>query len=111
MTDQPTQGIFRNIDIDSYRDKFHDGDHVLVDVREIEEWVGGHVPGAIHIPLNDLPDRLAEISAEKPVVVVCASGVRSIYGGQFLIENGYSEVYNLEGGTKTWMLKGLPLER
>lgn len=111
MTDQSTQGHFRNIDIDSYREHFKPGDHVLVDVREIEEWVGGHLPGAIHIPLNDLPVRLAEISADQPVVVVCASGVRSLYGGQFLIENGYPEVYNLEGGTKTWMLKGLPLER
>jgi rhodanese-related sulfurtransferase len=111
MTDQPAQGHFRAIDIDSYRTHFQPGDHTLVDVRELEEWVTGHIPGAIHIPLNDLPDHLAEIDPQKPVVVVCASGVRSLYGAQFLLGNGYPEVYSLDDGTKGWVKKRLPLER
>lgn len=110
MTDQPEQH-FRSIPIDAYREHFQPGDHTLVDVREPEEWVMGRIPGAIHIPLNDLPDRLAEISDDKPIVMVCASGVRSMYGAQFLLTSGYSEVYNLEDGTHGWARRGLPIER
>jgi rhodanese-related sulfurtransferase len=111
MTDSQPGGQFRALDIDSYRQQFQPNEHTLVDVRELVEWMTGHIPGAIHIPLNDLPDHLAEIPPGKPVVVVCASGIRSLYGAQFLVENGYGEVYSLDDGTKGWMLKRLPLER
>lgn len=104
-------GQFHSVDIDTYRERFHPGDHTLVDVRENEEWVMGHIPGAVHIPLDDLPERMAEVPTDKPVVVVCASGVRSLYGSHFLAEAGYDSVYNLEDGTYGWMLRGLPLER
>jgi rhodanese-related sulfurtransferase len=105
------QGHFARIDIDSYREHFAPGDHILVDVREPEEWVMGRIPGAVHIPLNDLPDRYQEISTEKPVVVVCAHGSRSLYGAQFLLQVGFPEVYSLDGGTHAWMMKRLPIER
>lgn len=105
------QGHFRDLPIDIYRERFHPGDHTLVDVREPEEWVLGRIPGAIHIPLNDLPLHIEEIPTDKPVVVVCASGVRSLYGAHYLVQIGYPEVYNLEDGTKGWMLRGLPIER
>jgi rhodanese-related sulfurtransferase len=105
------QGHFRSIDIDSYREHFGPGDHTLVDVREPEEWIMGRIPGAVHIPLNDLPMRFNEIPVDKPVVVVCASGVRSLYGANFLLQAGFPEVYNLEDGTKGWLMKRLPIER
>jgi len=106
-----TQSHFRSIPIEVYREKFHAGDHTLVDVREYEEWVMGRIPGAIHIPLNDLPDHLTKIPQDKPVVVVCASGVRSLYGSEFLLQQGYPEVYNLEDGTHGWAMRRLPIER
>lgn len=112
MTDpQQPVGHFRAVDIDNYHVHFKPDDHILVDVRELEEWVTGHIPWAIHIPLNDLPDHLAEIPTDKPVVVVCASGVRSLYGAQFLLSHGYPEVYSLDDGTKGWIKKRLPIER
>ncbi len=110
MTDQP-QGHFRSIPIEAYREHFQPGDHTLVDVREVEEWVTGRIPGAIHIPLNSLPENLDQIPTDKPVVMVCASGIRSLYGSNYLLQMGYPEVYNLEDGTKGWMKKGLPVER
>ena len=105
------QGHYASLTIEIYRERFQPGDHTLLDVREIEEWVLGRIPGATHIPLNDLPERLADIGQDKPVVVVCATGIRSLYGAQFLLQNGYPEVYNLEDGTKGWVRKGLPVER
>lgn len=111
MSDTPQQPHFANIDIDSYREHFQPGDHILVDVREPFEWVQGRIPGAVHIPLNDLPDRLAEIPTDKPVVLVCAAGSRSFTGAQFLLGEGYMEVYNLADGTKGWLSRGLPIEK
>lgn len=106
-----SQPNFHSIPIETYREQFQSGDHTLVDVREPQEWVTGHIPGAIHIPLNSLPDHLAEIPKDKPVVVVCAHGHRSLYGSQFLAQNGFPDVYNLEDGTVGWTMRRLPLER
>ncbi len=108
--EQPT-GHFRSIPIEAYQEHFKPGDHTLVDVRETVEWVTGRIPGAVHIPLNDLLQHLEQIPTDKPVVVVCASGVRSLYAAQDLLQAGYPEVYNLEDGTKGWIKKGLPVER
>ena len=110
MSDTSQQPHFANIDSESYREHFQPGDHVLVDVRQPHEWAAGRIPGAIHIPLNDLPNRLDEIPDDKPVVVVCATGVRSVTGSKFLLQSGYTEVYNLSDGTQGWIKKGLPVE-
>ena len=110
MTDSP-QPHFANIESESYREHFQPGDHVLVDVRELHEWMNGHLPGAIHIPLSDLPDQLDDIPNDRPVVLVCATDVRSMVGAQVLLESGYMEVYNLSDGTVGWINKGLPVER
>jgi rhodanese-related sulfurtransferase len=111
VTDSPQQPHFANIDSESYQEHFHPGDHTLVDVRELHEWMRGHLPGAIHIPLGDLEDQLNDIPNDKPVVLVCATGVRSMVGAEFLLESGYMEVYNLSDGTMGWARKGLPIDQ
>jgi rhodanese-related sulfurtransferase len=61
----------KTIDADEARkwlDKRPDGSYTLLDVREPEEYEGGHIPGAALIPLSELPDRLSEIDAQKPVL-------------------------------------------
>ena len=50
---------------------------VVVDVRQPDEYLGGHVPGAVLIPLNDVPDRFGELPTDREVLVVCRSGGRS----------------------------------
>lgn len=110
MTDQP-QGHFRSIPIETYREHFQPGDHVLVDVREDWEWAMGRIPGAVHIPMNTIPEHHTEIPADQPVVIVCAHGVRSLQVSQYLLHIGFPEIYNLEGGTAEWVAKGLPVER
>lgn len=104
-------GRFGRLDIQTYRERFQPGDHTLVDVREIEEWIMGHIPGAVHIPLDELPERIGEIPTGRPVVVVCAAGIRSLFGAELLLESGYPEVYSLDDGTYGWARRGLPLER
>ncbi len=104
--------IPQDLDIPTYQ-QYRDRqiDHTLVDVREDWEFAQGRIAGAIHIPLHELQERVDEVPDDKPVVVVCAHGMRSVYGSQILASLGYSGVYNLVGGTAEWIERGLPLER
>lgn len=103
---------YTDLDILSYQQHRQNNiDHTLLDVREPEEFRMGRIPGAINIPLNDLETRTDEIPADKPVVVVCAHGMRSMIGSQILIEAGHAGVYNLLGGTVEWMMRKLEIER
>lgn len=74
----------------------------LLDVREPDEFEFARIPGAHLIPLGQVPDRLAEIPKDKPVVVHCKSGVRSARAVAFLIRSGYTLVANLADGIDAW---------
>lgn len=76
----------------------------LIDVREAWEVARGMIPGGIHIPMNDIPDRLADIPQDKPVVIYCASGARSYAVTGFLIQNGFNNVRNLDSGIQGWAM-------
>ncbi|ROR73108.1 rhodanese-like domain-containing protein [Bogoriella caseilytica] len=83
--------------------------YALLDVREQDEWDAGHAPGAIHIPMGELPTRIEELP-EQDLLVVCRAGGRSARSVQWLTANGY-DAYNIDGGMKGWAQAGLPLER
>lgn len=74
----------------------------VIDVRNQEEWRQGHVPGAKHIMLGTLTDRLDEIPQDRMVVVYCASGIRSAMAASILQANGIKDVRNLQGGYSLW---------
>ena len=100
-----------NIDAEGLRDLMK-GDHVLVDVRTDREVMErGVIPGALHIPLHTLPSRLPDIAQDRPVVLYCQSGVRSMQAGGYLVQNGWDDVYNLVGGFADWSARGLPVVR
>ncbi len=73
-------------------------DGQLVDVREPNEVAAGTLPGAINIPLGQLPGRLAELDKNRRVVLLCRSGGRSATAAQYLTANGFTDVVNLAGG-------------
>jgi rhodanese-related sulfurtransferase len=77
----------------------------LLDVREPDEWAAGHIPGAHHIPMNDLPGRLGELPPGATVVAVCRSGGRSAQVTAWLTAQGYDAV-NLDGGMQAWAASG-----
>ncbi|PJF37085.1 MAG: hypothetical protein CUN49_02020 [Candidatus Thermofonsia Clade 1 bacterium] len=106
------QEAYGNLSVKEYRERYFEpeADHVLVDVRTTSEFAGGHIPGAINIPLDQLSRRLGEIAKGKPVVVVCATGNRSRTGADMLVRSGHAEVYNLKGGTMAWMMSGGKVE-
>ncbi len=74
----------------------------LLDVREQDEWDAGHAPGAHHLPMQEVPARLDEIPSDGDVVVICRMGGRSGQVVNYLINNGWDNVRNLEGGMKSW---------
>jgi rhodanese-related sulfurtransferase len=78
----------------------------LLDVREDDEWEAGHAPGAHHLPMMEIPARVAEIPDDTDVVVVCRSGGRSGQVVSYLARNGWDNVRNLDGGMQSWAASG-----
>lgn len=95
------------IDIDTLEQRIADG-VMVIDVREDDEYVGGHIGGAVHVALGTVPDRVAELPTEAPLLVVCAVGGRSGRAVQFLRAQGL-DATNVAGGTKAWAESGRPL--
>jgi len=76
-------------------------DFSLIDVREENEFEADNIDGIL-IPLGEIPSRMNEIPKNKKVIVHCRSGVRSANAIQFLEQNGYDNLHNLEGGIIAW---------
>lgn len=74
----------------------------LLDVREPWEWNLCRIPGAILIPMRDLPVRLQELNKETETVVICHHGVRSYQAARYLESLGFGDVINLSGGVAAW---------
>lgn len=91
-------------------DRLHDqrSEHespLLLDVRESTEWDWVRIDGATHIPMAEIPGRLAEIPLDRDVIVICHHGIRSAHVGKWLLTQGYSRVFNLEGGIDEWAVR------
>ncbi|MCW2782212.1 MAG: Rhodanese domain protein [Marmoricola sp.] len=80
----------------------------VVDVREPVEWQHGHIDGALHIPLQQLPDRLADLPSEGQYLFVCKVGGRSAQAVAWLVEQG-ADAVNLDGGMLDWAAAGRPM--
>lgn len=95
------------IDVDELASRLDSG-VVVIDVRETDEYVEGHVPGARLVPLSELQDRVADVPTDVPVLVICKSGGRSARACEFLAPQG-RDVTNVAGGTMAWIDSGRPV--
>jgi len=77
---------------------------VLLDVREDWEYALCHIDGAMHVPMSQIPARLADIPMDRTLVCVCHHGMRSARVAEYLVRNGFSDVENLDGGVDAWAL-------
>lgn len=95
----------KSISVKELKNWMNEGvDFQLIDVREPYEFAEKNINGEL-IPLNEVPNRFAEISKDKKVVVHCKAGVRSANAIQYLQEvHGYDNLYNLEGGIMAWIM-------
>ena len=74
----------------------------LLDVREPWEHELCHIAGDLHIPMGQIPERLADIPQHRPLIVVCHHGMRSYQVAEFLLARGFADVANLDGGIDAW---------
>jgi len=77
----------------------------LVDVRELDEYVAGHVPGAVFLPMSEIAERVDEVPADGKVLVICHLGGRSLKVVTWLRQQGV-DAWSVEGGTKAWADSG-----
>ena len=86
---------------------------VVVDVCSGDEYAAGHIAGARHVPLADLATRLPEVAKNKslPVILVCASGMRSKRATAIASKLGYEKAHSLQGGLKAWREANLPIQK
>lgn len=75
---------------------------LLLDVREPWEWQTARIEGSQHIPMREVPARLAELDPDQEVVAICHHGARSQQVAMFLEKNGFAKVHNLMGGVDAW---------
>ncbi len=83
----------------------------VLDVREDSEFRRGHLPGAVHVPVKRLPDRVGKLKRDKPYAVICASGSRSRGATNYLLDQGFEGTVSVRGGTVAWARSGRPIVR
>ena len=87
------------------------GDCTIIDVREVSEYVRGHVPNAKLVVLSTIPARSSEIPKTGDVYIICQAGGRSAQAAQFLAQQcGHTNLINVAGGTGAWIAAGLPIQ-
>ena len=86
-------------------------DSYVLDVRAPHEWAAGHLPGVPNLPLPELPERLDEIPRDRPIVLQCQSGTRSIIAASLLQAAGFESIADLETGYKGWVAAGQQVQR
>lgn len=95
---------YATIDAEQLKTRLDAGEKLnLIDVREAEEIAQGMIPGAVHLPLGLVPQRLDEIPREEEVIFICRSGYRSDQACQYLTSLGYKGATNLVGGMLAWV--------
>lgn len=99
--------------IDEVLDIFNkkDTNYIFIDVREPNEWEDGTIPGVLKISLGDIPNKYSELDKNKNYVLVCRSGGRSNKAAHFLLENGFENLYNFQGGMLDWYENEYPLDK
>lgn len=101
----------KNASINETQTAVNQGNVQFIDVRSIAEYKSGHAKQAINFPLDTLQNSLSKLDKNKPIYVICQSGMRSLRGASILSDEGFTEVYNVEGGTSAWLSENLPIEK
>jgi hydroxyacylglutathione hydrolase len=86
-----------------------DRDLIVLDVRQRQEWISGHIDQARHITGAQLPERAGELPTDRPIAVICSSGYRSSVAASVLARRGHTMVVNVLGGMMAWTHAGFPI--
>ncbi|MEM1283378.1 MAG: MBL fold metallo-hydrolase [Chlamydiota bacterium] len=87
-----------------------DNPPILIDVRTMGEWESGHIPGALHIPMDTLTEKISSVNKGEKLALICRTGYRASVAASIAQRLGYKNVVNIDGGMVSWHQKKLPLE-
>ncbi len=102
---------FIQIDVNSAYQLMKDKDAVLVDIRDTGSFATSRAKSARHLTNDNIVQFTQEVDYDHPVLVMCYHGVSSQGAAQYLVNQGYDEVYSVDGGFSAWHAAGLPTER
>jgi thiosulfate sulfurtransferase len=98
---------FAHISVQDTLEKLAHGGARLLDIRDEQSFTAGHIENAVHLTNSSLTSFMAENELETPLIVCCYHGISSQQAAQFLIHQGFEEVYSMDGGFEAWR-KELP---
>src|SRR5689334_1713907 len=109
---QQARAEIEEVDAERARDLIENGNPIIVDVREQNEWDEGHIPGAVHVPRGHLESRIERVAPDtsRQVLLYCSTGNRSAFAAKTLEEMGYEEVTSLAAGFTDWKRNGFEVE-
>ncbi|STO08850.1 rhodanese-like domain-containing protein [Exiguobacterium aurantiacum] len=99
------KGEITKIDVETLQNRLENDDITLIDVREVEEYEGGHIEGAVNAPLSTLNETELPYAKDDPIYIICRSGNRSAQAARLLNDRGYTEIYDVTGGMIAWEQK------
>ena len=101
---------FTQISVEQAKEMLDYGDSVVVDVRRLDEWVAGHVKGALFIPVDEVLDRTDELPLDKNLLFICARGIRSALACEMAAAMGRppERLFNVVEGTAPWIERRFP---
>ena len=112
MARQDSGEPYWRVSLDEAKAMLDSGNAIVIDVRQPDEWSGGRVAGAIHIPVDDILSRIDELPIDKDLLFICAAGVRSGLACEMAAAMNVDtdRLYNIEDGTPAWIQKNYPTE-
>lgn len=100
---------FQHIDVAGAQQMLNDSNAVLLDIRDPQSFAVAHAQHAKHLTNDTIVGLMEEIDFDQPVLVMCYHGVSSQGAAQYLVNQGFEEVYSVDGGFEAWQRSGLPM--
>jgi rhodanese-related sulfurtransferase len=108
-----TPGVGKNIAPQQLTDLVNRDDAVVLDIRPAPEFAKGHIVGAVNVPMSKLSQTTADLDRykERPIIVVCASGVTAVNACKLLQKGGFTKLFRLNNGMQAWLADNLPTSK
>ncbi|MBD1559368.1 thiosulfate sulfurtransferase GlpE [Vibrio sp. S9_S30] len=101
---------FKHIDVDQAKLKLERGEAVMVDIRDPQSFALAHAPSAFHLTNDTIVSFMNDHEFEQPILVMCYHGVSSQGAAQYMVNQGFEEVYSVDGGFEAWQRSGHTIE-
>ncbi len=106
VTKSPEKAQYTDISVQQAKEMIDKGEVFILDVRTQEEYDAGHIRNSTLIPVQDLSKRLNEVPQNRDILVYCRTGSRSTAASEILVNNGFTQIYNMNGGITEWTKAG-----